>query len=81
MSKEIKNNFSYFKNTECAYFPCHKVADSTNFNCMFCFCPLYNLKNCGGNPRFTEQGMKDCSDCTVPHKAESYEYIMKKLKG
>jgi Zn-finger protein len=48
---------------------------------MFCFCPLYNLVNCGGNPRFTDKGIKDCSNCIVPHKAENYRYIMEKIEN
>ena len=79
--KKIKNSSSYFRNVECEYFPCHKVSDSTDFNCMFCFCPLYNLVNCGGNPRFTDKGIKDCSNCIVPHKAENYRYIMEKIEN
>lgn len=39
----------------------------TIFNCLFCFCPLY-LKGaeCGGNFRYTEKGVKDCSQCMFP---------------
>ena len=38
-----------------------------------------NLKDCGGNYCFTENGIKDCSDCTLPHKAKNYGYIISKL--
>lgn len=76
----MKNGFSFFRNVECEYFPCHKVKDSSDFNCLFCYCPLYLVENCGGTFSFTDKGVKDCSNCTVPHKAENYKYIINKLK-
>lgn len=76
----MKNGFSFFRNVECEYFPCHKVDNKENFNCLFCYCPLYLLEKCGGNFSFTDKGVKDCSNCTVPHKAENYKYIIDKLK-
>ena len=36
-------HYAYFCNRECEYFPCHKGADPENFNCLFCYCPLYVL--------------------------------------
>lgn len=36
-------HYAYFSNRECEYFPCHKGADPENFNCLFCYCPLYVL--------------------------------------
>lgn len=71
-------SYKYFKNTSCKYFPCHKVGKEKEFNCLFCFCPLYQHKNCGGNYKKLENGLKDCSDCIIPHK--NYEYIVNKLK-
>ena len=72
----MKNCFKYYQNKECEYFPCHENAKE-DFNCMFCYCPLYVLgKNCGGNFRYTEKGRKDCSKCLVPHKRENYEKII-----
>ncbi len=75
----MKNSFSFFKNTECECFPCHKSADTEDFNCLFCFCPLYCRGNCGGNFRITENGTKDCSDCMLPHIPKNYNYIISKL--
>ena len=75
----MKNSSAFFRNFECDHFPCHKVKDSENFNCMFCYCPLYSLDDCGGNYSFTHNGVKDCSDCTLPHNAENYHYIIKKI--
>ena len=76
----MKNCSSFFRNYECANFPCHKTSDDENFNCLFCFCPLYNQEDCGGNYRFTEGGIKDCSGCLIPHRTENYDYILSKLK-
>ncbi len=75
----MKNSFNYFENTDCEYFPCHKVADN-HFNCLFCFCPLYVLgDSCGGNYTYTEDGIKDCSNCVIPHSENGYKYILSKL--
>ena len=66
----------FFQNTACEYFPCHAGMDGEKFNCLFCFCPLYVLgEKCGGNFRYTENGIKDCSDCRVPHVPENYDKI------
>ena len=77
----MKNSSSFFRNCECEYFPCHKVENSEDFNCMFCYCPLYVMENCGGSYMLTESGVKDCSKCMLPHKAKNYQYIVDKLKG
>lgn len=76
----MKNCFSYFENTDCEYFPCHKGVDN-DFNCMFCYCPLYLLgENCGGNFTYTENGTKDCSNCLIPHSKDGYNYVLSKLE-
>ena len=55
----MNNNFSYFQNKDCIYFPCHKT-DGEFFNCLFCYCPLYALGDkCGGNFKYIEEGIKD----------------------
>ena len=70
-------HYAFFQNRECEFFPCHKGADLENFNCLFCYCPLYSLgKKCGGNSSFTESGIKDCSGCLVPHRRENYGRIV-----
>ena len=74
-------NYKFFSNTKCEYFPCHKTTDPENFNCLFCYCPLYALKDkCGGNFRYTEKGIKDCTNCTLPHQRKNYDYIIGKFK-
>lgn len=75
----MKNSFSYFKNKECTYFPCHKT-ECENFNCLFCYCPLYALGDkCGGDFTYIEDGIKDCSNCLIPHSKNGYSYIISKF--
>ena len=31
--------YAFFQHKECEFFPCHPVADSSKFNCLFCYCP------------------------------------------
>ncbi|MDD3831538.1 MAG: cysteine-rich small domain-containing protein [Clostridia bacterium] len=64
-------------NTECEFFPCHDVKDKDNFNCMFCYCPLYPFTECGGNYIMLSNGIKDCTNCILPHY--NYDYIVNKL--
>jgi Zn-finger protein len=71
--------YSFFRHEACEYFPCHKVNDEENFNCLFCYCPLYVLgKKCGGNFKYIEDAIKDCSHCLVPHKRDSYAFVISK---
>ena len=74
-------NYKYFQHKTCEYFPCHKTDKPEDFNCLFCYCPLYALgKDCGGNFTYTETGVKDCSGCLIPHRRENYERIMAKME-
>lgn len=74
-------NYKYFQHKTCEYFPCHKTDKPEDFNCLFCYCPLYALgKDCGGNFTYTETGIKDCSGCLIPHRRENYERIMAKME-
>ena len=73
-------NYDFFQNKACEYFPCHKNADPDSFSCLFCYCPLYALgEKCGGNYTYTENGIKDCSSCLLPHRRENYNMIMEKI--
>lgn len=73
--------YSYFSHKECEYFPCHRGADPANFNCLFCYCPLYPLGDrCGGRFRKTPEGRKDCSDCLYPHQRENYSSILSRYE-
>lgn len=70
-------HYRYYQNKACEYFPCHKGTNGDNFNCLFCYCPLYALgERCGGNFTYTDKGYKDCSGCLVPHKKENYDKII-----
>lgn len=69
-------NYQYFSHKNCEFFPCHPGADPDNFNCLFCWCPLYTLgPDCGGNFRYNERGLKDCTGCLFPHRRENYPMI------
>lgn len=73
--------YAFFCHKECEAFPCHNGIEPENFNCLFCFCPLYMLGDkCGGNFVFLENGVKDCSACTIPHDKNNYGLINEKLK-
>ena len=77
----ISNNYKYFSNTQCEYYPCHKLRGDY-FNCLFCYCPLYALgEKCGGNFEYTENGVKDCTNCLIPHSPGGYDYVMERFGG
>lgn len=77
----MENNYSYFENKQCEYFPCHK-AEGGFFNCLFCYCPLYALGDkCGGNFTYTPDGVKDCTNCIIPHSESGYNHIISKCPG
>ena len=70
----------FVQNRDCEYFPCHTGADPTEFNCLFCYCPLYALGDrCGGEFTYTENGVKDCSACLFPHCPAHYDRVCEKL--
>ena len=81
MKEQNSRHYAFYQNTQCEYFPCHKTDDPDNFNCLFCYCPLYALgRSCGGNCRYTEQGLKDCAQCMLPHRRENYGKILEKFQ-
>lgn len=76
------NSYRFFENKDCAYFPCHQGLKE--FNCLFCYCPLYCKQHCPGNPVYIEsendgRKIRDCSNCIFPHRAENYEKVIQKL--
>ena len=80
-ASNTKQGFKFFNNRACKYFPCHTAKNPDELNCMFCFCPLYAMGDkCGGIFIYTEKGVKNCMNCGWPHKPESYDLIMDKLK-
>ena len=73
-------HYAYYCNKECEFFPCHKLPENGFFNCLFCYCPLYALGDkCGGGFRYTDNGVKDCSSCTIPHSEIGYAYVTGKF--
>ena len=56
--------YSYFSHKKCEFFPCHKNADPDDFNCF----------------RYTEKGIKDCTNCMLPHKRKNYGYVTGKYQ-
>ena len=73
-------HYKFCQNRECEFFPCHKGLNEDAFNCLFCYCPLYALGDqCGGNFTYLDNGIKDCSNCLVPHRRENYDRIMEKM--
>ncbi|MBN7774346.1 cysteine-rich small domain-containing protein [Clostridium aminobutyricum] len=73
-------NYAFFNHKSCEFFPCHKTEDPDNFNCLFCYCPLYALKDkCGGNFVYSKNGIKDCSNCRLPHERKNYGYVVGKF--
>ena len=75
----MENSYKYFSNKSCQYYPCHNIKNSDEFNCLFCYCPLYRIEDCGGNYTILKNGIKDCSNCMIPHSANGYNYIISKL--
>lgn len=74
-------HYKFSQNRKCEYFPCHKTNNPDKFNCLFCYCPLYALKDqCGGNFRYNDKGIKDCTNCLAPHGEKGYEHIMAHIK-
>ena len=77
----LTEHYSYFSHREGEYFPCHPGADPENFNCLFCYCPLYPLgPACGGQFVYLPNGSKDCTNCLYPHQKEHYEDIIRRLR-
>jgi Zn-finger protein len=79
----MEQSYRYFKNEKCRYFPCHSIDKDSDFNCLFCYCPLNPYKDCLGNPEWIEREsgrkIKNCTNCTFPHKPENYDRIVKFL--
>ena len=69
--------YRFYQHRQCEFFPCHSGVREDDFNCLFCYCPLYALgRRCGGQFTYTSQGVKDCSACTIPHRRESYDAVI-----
>ena len=74
----MKASSSFFQNLACEHFPCHEGVDAEDFNCLFCYCPLYALgEACGGDFRYSASGVKDCTPCTKLHVGDAGVRIVK----
>ena len=75
--------YQFFQNRQCEYFPCHEVEKEEDFNCLFCYCPLYQKERCLGHPSLllNEKGqkIKDCSKCELVHRREMYDAVIRAL--
>jgi len=77
----MENNHRFFRNHGCKYFPCHKNIKEDEFNCLFCYCPLYAMGDkCGGVFEYVKD-LKICTNCHRPHNPDYYDIIIAKLKG
>ena len=65
------NNYKYFTNKHCEYYPCHKGIEGQN--CLFCFCPLYHFCELR-----IKQGIQ-CEDCIIPHIPGNYDLVINEL--
>lgn len=76
--QRLENSASFFRNTSCTYFPCHEGVDEEEFNCLFCYCPLYALgPRCGGDFSYTKTGIKNCTNCTRLHRGDQGAAIVR----
>lgn len=75
----MERKYAFFQHRDCEFFPCHEGAGE-DFNCLFCYCPLYfAVGDCGGNWTLTLNGVKDCSNCLFPHKKGNYDAVLQRL--
>ncbi len=76
----MENSEKFFSNRECRYFPCHKGIKEEEFNCLFCYCPLYSAgEECGGS-YVMKDGIKSCMNCRRPHIASNFDEINNAVK-
>lgn len=79
-ARKGEKRYSFLQNRDCEYFPCHKGVAAEDFNCLFCYCPLYALgERCGGNFTYTETGVKNCADCAFPHVRNHYDAVLSRF--
>ena len=52
----MNNSYKFYCNKSCEYYPCHKGL--SEFNCLFCFCPLYRTECSGSYVMIESDGRK-----------------------
>ena len=76
----MERHYAFFQNRACEFFPCHSGVAEEDFNCLFCYCPLYTLgEACGGDCVYTAKGVKSCERCAFPHRRENYEALLRRF--
>ena len=76
----MEKHYAFFQNRDCEFFPCHEGVAEEDFNCLFCYCPLYALgEDCGGAFIYTEKGVKSCERCVFPHRRENYAALLRRF--
>ena len=71
-------SYKVFTNRHCEHYPCHTGVKG-QFNCMFCYCPLYQ-HDCNGEYVLINN-RKDCTNCVIPHSGEDgWEMMQMKLE-
>ncbi len=76
----MDNSSKFFANRDCEFYPCHSA--DFDINCLFCYCPLYNL-DCPGTFEMVERRgriVKSCKGCTFPHDPANYDAVIALLK-
>lgn len=76
VTQNAVDNYKFFQNKNCEWFPCH---DTEYLNCLFCFCPLYPTEACGGEYKILKNGLKDCSNCLLPHSPGGYDTVIETI--
>ena len=77
----MSTNYKCFSHRDCEFYPCHRNADPGPFQLPFLLLSLYFLgRECGGEYRLLDNGVKDCSDCLFPHRPENYDAVVQKLQ-
>lgn len=63
----------FFENKDCCYYL--RYTGLERINCLF---SIYTFDDCDGTYEMLN-GIKDCSKCLLPHKAENYSEILQEL--
>ena len=58
----MSDHYKFFSHKQCEYYPCHQLDE---INCLFCYCPLYILKDCKGHYKMI--GNIDSQFCNKLH--------------
>jgi len=68
----VKNNWKFFANRDCEFYPCHKGIEE--LNCLQCYCPIFWF--CG-----TRAGGGKCEECLFPHDPKMHDAMQLCIKN